>query len=70
MSCREGNENLPHSDVVIDWLCIDNREVDVDAIARGHSDSPHAVLEVWILGWVSRRVNRAIHGCYITTAES
>lgn len=62
--------NLPHSDVVIDWLCIDNREVDVDAIARRYSDSPHAILEVWILCWVSRRVNCAIHGCYISTTES
>lgn len=70
MSYWERNENLPDSNVVVDWLCIDNREIDVDAIPRRYSDSPHAVLEVWILGWVSRRVNCAIHGCYIPTTES
>lgn len=70
MPYRDRNENLPHSDVVVDWLCIDNREIDVDAIPRRYSDSPHAVLEVWILGWVSRRVYCAIHGCYIPTTES
>lgn len=70
MLCCEKNEHLPHSDVVVDWLCIDNREIDVDAITRRYSDSPHAVLKVWILGWVSRRVNCAIHRCYIPTTES
>lgn len=64
------NKNLPYSDIVIDWLCIYHREIDVDAITRRYSDGPHAVLEVWIFGWVSRRINRAIHGCYIPTTES
>lgn len=62
--------NLPHGDVVVDWLCVYYREIDEDAVARRHSDSPHTVLEVWIIGWVSRRVNCAIHGCYIATTES
>lgn len=69
-SVRERDENLPHSDIVVDWLRIDDGEIDVDAIAWRHSDSPHAVLEVWILSWVSRRVNGAIHGRYISTTES
>lgn len=62
--------NLPHSDVVVDRLRIDDREVDVDAIPRRNPDCPHAVLKVRILGWVSGRINCAIHGCYIPTAES
>lgn len=63
-------QNSPHSDVVVDRLRVDDREVDVDAITRRNPDCPHAVLEVWILGWVSRRINCAIHGCYIPTAQS
>lgn len=62
--------NSPHSDVVIDWLCVDDREVDVDAIPRRYPDCPHAVLEVRILSWVPGRINCAIHGCYVPTAES
>lgn len=62
--------NSPHSDVVVDRLGVDDREVDVDAIPRRNPDGPHAVLEVRILGWVSGRINCAIHGCYIPTAES
>lgn len=70
ISYWESNGNLPHSDVVVDLLCIDNREIYVDAVPRRYSDGPHAVLKVWILGWVSRWVNCAIHGCYISTTES
>lgn len=70
MSYWENNKDLPYSDVVIDWLCTDHREIDIDAITRRYSDSPHAVLEVGIFSWVSRRVNSAIHGCYIATTES
>lgn len=62
--------NSPHSDVVVDRLRIDDREVDVDAIPRRNPDCPHAVLKVRVLGWVSGRINCAIHGCYIPTAES
>ena len=57
--------NLPNSDVVVDRLRIDNRKIYVDAIPWRYSDSPHAVLEMWVLSRVSRRVNRSIHGCYI-----
>lgn len=64
---RHGNS--PHSDVVVDRLRVDDGEVDVDAVTRRNPDCPHAVLEVWILGRVSGRINRAIHGCYIPTAE-
>ena len=70
MTYLERIGNLPHSDIVVDWLSIDNREIDGDAVPRRHSDSPHAVLKVWILSWVSRRVNCAIHACYIPTTES
>lgn len=72
---REGQlkcarRNLPHGNVVIDRLCVDYREVDVDAVTRGDSDHPHAILKVRIVGWVTRRINCAIHGGYIPTAES
>lgn len=67
MCCKS---NLPHGDVVIDWLCVDYREVDIDSVTGGNSDCPHAVLEVRILGWVARRINCAIHGGNIPTAES
>lgn len=70
LSHCERHGNSPHSDVVIDRLRIDDREVDVDAEPRRNPDCPHAVLEVRILGWVSGRINCAIHGCYIPTAES
>lgn len=63
------NKDLPHSDVVIDWLCVYHGEIDVDAITWRYSDSPHAILEVRILGRVSRGINSAIHGCYIPTTE-
>lgn len=62
--------NLPHGNVVIDRFCVDYREVDVDAVTRGDSDHPHAILKVRIVGWVTRRINCAIHGGYIPTAES
>lgn len=62
--------NSPHSDVVVDGLRVDDREVDVDSVPRRNPDCPHAVLEVRILGWMSGRINCAIHGCYIPTAES
>lgn len=66
----ETHGNSPHSDVVVDRLRIDDREVDVDAIPGRNPDCPHAVLKVRILGRVSGGINCTIHGCYIPTAES
>lgn len=58
---EKAREYLPHSDIVVDWFSIDNRKFDIDAITGRYSDSPHAVLEVGVFGWVSRRINCAIH---------
>lgn len=64
------NANLPNCYVVIDRLRIDYREIDVDAVSGRYSDSPHAVLEMGILGWVSGRINCTVHRRDVATTES
>lgn len=52
---------LPHSDVVVDGLCAEDSEVDVDAIARGNPYAPHAVLKVRVFSRVAGGEDGAIH---------
>jgi hypothetical protein len=45
-------------------------KIDVDSIPRGNSYKPKAILKVWIFIRIPRRINGAIHCCYIPTTKS
>ncbi len=67
---KDSYECLPHSDVVVDGFSAEDGEVDVDAVSRGHPDTPHTVLEVGVFSWVTRGEDGAIHGGDVSTTQS
>lgn len=69
-SDKTATEVVPDGDVVVDGLCVEHGEVDVDAVAWRHSDAPYAVFKIGVVGRVARRVDGPIEGCDITTAKS
>lgn len=55
-----GDRPVPHGDVVVHGLRLQQGEVDVDAVPRGHRDQPHAVLQDGVLFGEAGGVNGSV----------
>lgn len=62
-------EVIPDGDIVVDGLCVEHGEVDMNAVAWRHSDAPYAVFKIGVVSRVARRVDGPIEGRDITTAK-
>lgn len=57
---RRARSHIPHRDVVVHGLGLQQGEVDVDPVAGRHGDQPQAVLQDRVLIGKSGGVDRAV----------